>query len=68
MAFAEIASDLKLFETLAADAEKEWKVEELAEQLDADPVLLRESYSLLTRVITTPDFMAKTAYSATLPP
>ena len=51
MAFAEIASDLKLFETLAADTEKEWKVEELAQQSGADSVLLRASYSSVSRVL-----------------
>ena len=51
MAFAEIASDLKLFETLAADTEKEWKVEELAKESGADPILLRMFYSFLLRGI-----------------
>ena len=65
MAFAEIAQDLKLFETLAADEEKEWTVKELAEQLGADGILLRESYSFLSHAVTRTDCMTKIAYSAT---
>lgn len=35
------ASEMKVFDTLAADPDREWAVEELAKTISVDPALLR---------------------------